>query len=208
MSFLVSLLSFQQQYPLHLRIFSILLGLTFLTEVFAAWLGKFFFHLGNNNAIYNLFVLIEFSVYAFYYYLIIEVVWIKKLIRIFSIVFPFFWLWTVFFVLGINKWNSYVIISGAVFTVFFALGYYYQILKTKKDIVLFSHPEFWIATGMLVFYSCQIPYFGTLNYLIKKNLVIARSLLSVLDVIDAAMYMLFIYAFICPIIPKIQGKSR
>jgi len=197
LSFLVSLVSFKWHYPFHLKLFSGLLGLTFLTELFATQIGVKYFHWTNNSGIYNSFTIIEFMTYAYYYYCIISVVWIRNIIKGFMFFFPFFWFITVFFVFGFDKWNSYVILMGAFFSVCFALGYYYQILKSKKDIYLLSHPEFWIATGMLILYSCQLPYFGMLNYLNKNYLILSRSFWVVLLVINTCMYLLFTYAFLC-----------
>lgn len=194
LAFLVSLLSFYKKYPFHLKLFSILLGATFITELVATQIIK------RNSWVYNSFTGIEFTVYALYFYKIIFISWLRKIIKGFILVFPLFWLVMVFFVTGFYKWNSYVIITGGCFTVCMALGYYYQLLYAKNDIHLSSSPEFWIATGMLVFYSCQTPYFGMMNFLIANYLPFARSFLKVILVIDTAMYLTFIYAFLCPLI--------
>lgn len=203
LSFLISLLSFKWNYPFQLKIFSLLLGLTFLVELFAAIIVIKYFHWKNNFPIYNSFILIEILTYAFFYYNIMQIVWMRKLIASLAFVFFLFWVVSVFFIHGFNAWNSYVIISGGSFTVCVSLGYYYQIIQSKTEINLLSHPEFWIATGMLIFYSCQVPYFGTLNFLIKNYLPLAYSLMNVLLVINTFMYLTFIYAFLCP---RIQRK--
>ena len=208
LSFLASLLSFKYRYSVHLKLFSGLLGITTLVEILSVFIVVPVLHRKTNSDIYNVFMGIEFECYAFFYYQIIIIPWIRKLIKIFLYVFPFFWAVSVFFIVGLKHWNNYLVITGGASSVLFSLAYYYQILKSQKDIVLFSHAEFWIATGMLIFYSSQVPYFGMLNYLVKKNLLLARSLLPVLQVVDAVMYLFFIYAFICPIIPQTQKKSQ
>ncbi len=197
LAFLVSLVSFKWNYPFHLKLFSILLGLTFLTELLATQIVVKYFHWKSNTSVYNSFTIVEFLAYAYYYYRIITVVWIRNIIKGFMYLFPFFWFVSVFLVFRFTQWNSYVVIVGGLFSVFCSLGYYYQVLHSKTDIHLRTQPEFWIATGMLIYYSCQVPYFGMLNYLINHYLLLARSLLNVLLVINTSMYLIFIYAFLC-----------
>jgi hypothetical protein len=113
--------------------------------------------------------------------------------------FPIFWFVTVFFIFGFTTWNSYVIIVGATITVLLVLAYLYQLLQSEEVVVLKYSTEFWIAFGMLIFYTCQIPYFGVLNFLVKNYQPLTTSLLSVLQIVDSIMYLLFAYAFLCRI---------
>ncbi len=201
LAFITSLRSFRLKNPQHLKVFSVLLGLTFLVEIGAVAFPKFT-SVKTNSWLYNSFTLIEFSVYAWYYRRIIHLQRIRKAIRVFQILFPVFWFVTVFFVFGFKAWNSYVIITGAFFTMCFVLAYYYQLLASDDVVDISRHPEFWIATGMLIFYSCQVPYFGMLNYLVENYLLLAKKLLKVLTLINILMYSLFTYAYLCRISTK------
>jgi magnesium-transporting ATPase (P-type) len=118
----------------------------------------------------------------------------------FLIIFPIFWYITVFFFFGFSAWNSYVIIVGSFFSVLFSLLYYYKILTAHEIKNLRTLPEFWIATGMLIFYMAALPYFGVLNFLIQYHLKVAENLLIVLQVLDTCMYIIFTYGFLCRIL--------
>lgn len=203
-SFLVSLISFTYRYPWHLRLFSILLGFTALTEVAAIAIVHKYIHWinGKNYFIYNSFIIIEFVIYAAFYYQISLYAKVRKLILLLTSVYILFWYFSVFWINGFYKWNSYVITVEGIFAVFCAITYLNQILKSDKLIRLYSHPEFWIATGMLIFYSCQAPFFGMLNYLVKNYRVLSTALLNVVDVLNILMYLIFTYAFLCPLIHK------
>lgn len=194
-AFLSSLNSFRLDFALHLKLFCCLLGLTLLVELLSCIL-LYRFHY-SNTWLYNSFTLVEFSAYGYYYLLLIpEEKW-RRFIRLFLVIFPIFWLITVFFVFRLNTWNSYVIIVGGFFSVLFAILYYYRIIAAAEILPLRNLPEFWIATGMLIFYLGALPYFGTLNFLVKYHLQVAKSLSTVLVVLDTLMYLLFSYGFLC-----------
>jgi len=114
--------------------------------------------------------------------------------------FPVFWIITVLFVFGLNTWNSYIIIVLSFFSVLFAIAYYCELITSRDIQSLRNLPEFWIATGMLIFYLGALPYFGTLNFLLKYHLEVAKSLSKVFKILDAVMYALFSYGFLCRIL--------
>ena len=196
-AFLSSLTSFRLGFSFHLKMFSCLLGLTFLVEVTAAFVA---FHLHKpNNRLYNTFTLIEFWTYGYFYLYLLQSKILRRILLYFLVIFPIFWLVTVLLLFGFGKWNSYVIIVGSFFSVLFALLYYYEIITAREILSLGTLPEFWIATGMLIFYLGALPFFGMLNYLVKYNEGIAKSFLVVYQVLDTLMYTLFTYAFLCRI---------
>jgi len=192
--------------PAHLRLFSVLLGLTFVVECFAALLFKPL-HWGSNVPLYNSFMLVEFMAYAWYYHMILKTGWARQLARLFLFLFPPFWAWVVFWVFGILHWNSYVVVAGSVFTIFVSAAYYYEIFTRQADINLLDTPEFWIATGLLIFYACNLPYIGMLNYLVKNYMPLAKTFLVILKILNILMYSIFTYAFICRIPIKKSSSS-
>jgi len=196
-AFLSSLNSFRLDFPFHLRLFSCLLGLTLLVEVTAAVLAWGFHR--SNNWVYNSFTLIEFWVYGYFFRSILPGRTMQRLVLAFLVIFPIFWCITVFYIFGFTAWNSYVIIAGSFFSVLFCLLYYYRLLTAHEIRNLGSVPEFWIATGMLIFYMAALPYFGSLNFLIQYHIKVAHNLLTVLQILDTLMYIIFSYGFLCRI---------
>lgn len=200
-AFTTSLLSFKLDYPIHLRLFSLLIGVTFIVE-FSAYFIVRWFHLRTNLPLYNIFMLVEFTTYAIYYCIIIRSSIHKKIILSFVILYPLFWLISVFLIFGLSNWNSYIIITGSLFTIYTSVAYYHQLITEVELVKLRYNPEFWIATGLIVFYTCNLPYVGMLNYLIKNHLAIARQLLVLLQILVILMYSIFTYAFLCQMIMK------
>ena len=153
----------------------------------------------SNHSVYNIFMLFEFSAYGIYYLYILTIPWARALIRVFLVAFPVFWAYSVLFVFGLNTWNSHITVIGSLFTIAISAAYYYQLFTHPTLIKLQRHPEFWIATGMILFYACILSYVGVLNYLIKNYKELAGDLLVVLHVLVSIMYLIFLYAYVCQI---------
>ena len=201
LAFISSLISFRLDYSIHLKIFSVLLGLTLVNELLAVY-GLVLVNLKTNLPIYNIFILIEFWVFGWFFYQIISNKKVKLFIKIFLILFPIFWIVAVFYLFGFNSWNSYVIITGSAFTIFLSAFYYYELFTSQKLLMLTRLTEFWIATGLIIFYSGNLPFTGMLNYLSINYRDLAIQLLTVLRILIIIMYSIFTYAFLCPIITR------
>jgi len=197
-AFLVSLISFRLNFPLHLRVFSLLLGCDFLVEFSCNFLVRPF-HFKSNVPLYNVFMLVEFWTYAWFFRTILQNRLLKKLIGYYLVLLPIFWIVVVFFVFGIGHWNSYLSITGSLFTVCMAAAFYYQLFTAPDLIRLTVSAEFWIATALIIFYACNLPYLGMLNFITGEYLSLARNLLMVLQVLNIVMYSLFTLAFLCRI---------
>lgn len=200
LSFLASLLSFRLDYPLHLKVFSLLLGCMVVDELGALYLVKTF-HISNLGW-YNVFMGIEAWAYALYYSLILQNRRVKLIIRRFLFLFPIFWFIVVFKVFGIANWNSYLAVTGSLFTICLSIAYYYQLFTASDLIKLTESSEFWIATGLILCYSCSLPYTGMMNFLNKNFPVLSSQLLTMLQILNILMYSLFTYAFICKTLIK------
>ena len=157
-------------------------------------------HVRSTHWVYNLFMPLEYGSYGYYYSKILKTKSIRKLVTIFMIGYPLAGLVSTFTIFKFYHWNSYEAIAGSVFTVVFAVTYYYELFVSDEDFNLRTKSEFWIATGMIIFYSCLLPVLGTINHVTKISLALALTFLDVLDCIDILMYLIFAYAFLCRII--------
>ncbi|HEY4338183.1 MAG TPA: hypothetical protein VGM89_19885 [Puia sp.] len=196
-AFLSSLNAFRLDLPLHLKIFSLLLACDLVVEVCSTFLLGPVFHMRSNVQFYNVFMLVEYFTYAWFYRTILKNRLLRRLIGAYLILFPIFWFVAVFFVFGFDHWNSYLSIVGSFFTVCMAVAFYYQLFTAPQLTRLTVSPEFWISTGVIIFYTCNLPYLGMLNFITKEYLPLARKLLMLLQVLNIIMYSLFTLAFLC-----------
>jgi hypothetical protein len=192
LAFFVSLLSFKLTAATHLKLFSIFLGLSLITEICANYMLDVL-NLDNNFLVYYCYMLIEYLMFAYYFKLIISSKTAKALINIFITIFPFVWLFTGMFIFKGKNWNSYVVMFGDLFTICISARYLYELFIADKLIDFKRSAEFWIAAALIFYSCCELPITGILNYLYSND----ASLNSLLQVLNIVMYLVFIYAFLC-----------
>ncbi len=198
-AFLISLLSFRNNYAWHLKFFSILLGLTFVVETTALIMAE---HKINNHWLYNLFMPLEFICYGVYYKQVITKKWVQKMIWAFIIIYPVLGVLSTLIIFKFHTWNSYEAIAGAFFTIVLSIVFYYEFYGSNEIVSMKTNVEFWIATGMTIFYSCQLPFLGTLNYLYSLSHHLTFTLFFIIQSLNILMYSIFAYAYLCRIIIK------
>lgn len=182
------------QLPLPLKVLTFVIGLGLLGECAGFLMYRY---IETNLPVYNVVLLGEYMGYAYFYKLVTRISWIKKTAHWFVLLFPLFWCISIVWFSGLLPWNSYVFISGCVFVIFFALSYFYQAISDDLAEPLHKKPEFWISTGLILFYTANLPFLGMYNFLINHYVELAEQLGDVLRVMNIIMYSLFAYAFIC-----------
>ncbi|HEY4063715.1 MAG TPA: hypothetical protein VGM30_17525 [Puia sp.] len=200
LAFLSSLVCWRSGMAVHLKVFSCLLGLTFVVEFFAVVAPGL--HVRPRLYVYNVFFLLQFWTYGYYYYRLLRVRLLKRFILVYLAIFPLFWASTVFFLLGFNRLDSYLLIMGSFFSIVFSLLYYFQLITDQEVPPLRMLPEFWIATGMLLFYLGALPYFGTLNFLVHHILLAGTGgLVNAVRMLDILLYAAIGFGFACRALP-------
>jgi hypothetical protein len=183
-------------HPKHLKLLAFILGFDLTGELAGLYLYS---EIKTNLPAYNIVLLGEFIGYAYFFRLITKLQWLKKVTAVFIIIFPVFWCIAVFILFGLSSWNSYVYTAGSLFVMLFAIGYYYELITDTEVKRLNNNSEFWIATGLLLFFTGNLPFLGMYNFLIVNYPSLADSLGSVLRVLNIIMYSLFAYAYLCRI---------
>lgn len=193
---IAGLIKFRSSLPIHLKGIILMMPFILLVEI-----GAIFFRnlIKNHNVLiqYNIIMLFEFLVYAYLFKQIITSRLVKKIITIFVTIFPLFWCISVFFIFKITEWNSYVFLVGGTFTIIWALIYFYQLLTSLEGISISNCGEFWIALGIIIFYSCNVPFMGVYNFLMVNYPSLILNFQIGLQIANITMYSLFTYAFLC-----------
>jgi hypothetical protein len=208
-AFLCSLMSFRAGLPFHLKLLALLLGLTVAVEMFARFCLPFF-HLKYNTPVYSSFALVEFWVYGYFFYLLIRTKILRRIVFVFLWIFPIFWLLTTLYLFKFQKWNTYVTVAGSFCIILFVLMYFYQLIAAKEMQPIRRLPEFWIVTGMLMFYLWELPFFGTLNFFMgyyTTHAAVNNGLLNARLILDTLMYAFISYGYLCQIINTTKYSS-
>lgn len=196
LSGVAGLVAIKRNAAFHLRVVAVLVVYTCLVELSLLFL-KDLLTQGNNLPVYNFIMLVLYMGYAYFFKLIIQSKTIHRLIEGFLYLFPVFWYFVVFFIFKIDEWNSYVYIFGGAFTILWAITYCFELFTSEEPVRFRYSGGFWIAIGLIFFYSCGLPYMGLFNFLTKNNEELANLLKLPLQISNIVMYLLFSYAFLC-----------
>jgi hypothetical protein len=196
LAFIAGLLAIGKKHSKYIAVFFVIIACDLIIEICANYLLKPL-HLHNNTGFYNIAMLIEFLGYGYYYKLVIKNRIVGKIIGGYLIIFPLLWTYLVFSILSFNTWNSYISVIGSSALIIFSIIMYYQLFTSNNLIKLRNSFEFWIATALLVFYSCNFVYLGMLNYLSHKHPMLASQLLRLLQILNIAFYGIVTYSFLC-----------
>jgi len=180
-----------------LKVVALLCIYTLLFELSVFFFKQEVGYKGNTLPQYNFFILLEFMFYTYFFKQIIKNVYVLKGINLFLLMFPVLWYIFSFYCFNILQWSSYAFVFGGTFMIFFALIYCYEKLTSEETTSLFNEGEFWIAIGLIVYYTCVVPYMGMFHYLTENYEQLAVKLKKLNLITNILMYCLFAYAFIC-----------
>lgn len=181
---------------IQLKILVILVWITFFVE--CAAFSAHLIHLPNNFDIYNLFRPIEFALYGWYFYKVIRFYWFRSLLFPMLIFYACFSYFSAFQIFHFAHWNSYGSLLEAIGIISLCIIYYYQLFVLSPLTSLRFHSGFWIATGLMFFYACSLPYTGMLNFLVTnstKYYQLAEALVIIFQIFNIILYSVFTYAF-------------
>ncbi len=179
-----------RRFPLYLKAFAILLVITTIIEI----IGHF---TKNNLWMFNLFGVVEFSFILLIYRSLFISSKLKKVLLSFSILSTLAYLTNWLFFQGLNTFNNYSFAFSCVLVTTTVLLYYHQLLNDNNPEPLVRVPMFWISTGILLFYSCNIFFMGLLNYIMQVSMNLAIQLYTIIHILNIIMYSLYSIGFIC-----------
>lgn len=119
------------------------------------------------------------------------VLWIKRFMIIYCIIYPINILFIQDFFTNIQ---SNTMVLGALFTVICTIFYFIELLRSEKIIVFHKQLLFWISIGLLIFYSGTIPLILAHEYYAHFNYI--HSIFLIIYILGIVMYLLFSFGFI------------
>ncbi len=121
----------------------------------------------NNLSVYHFYTIIEFLLIVNIYRKELSILFSKLFFKIMGILFTVFALVNTFFFQDLNTFNSNATTVLGLLVIFFALSYFYALLKEVKYSVLENNPMFWVNSGFLIYFSSNLILFFINNNLFK-----------------------------------------
>jgi hypothetical protein len=180
--------------PLYLRLLPIFLFISFVIESIAGWLSS----VGKSNVIlYSAFTLFTVNFYLFVLYNIVHRAVAKKAIVYIMIGFTVLALANFLFYQKLNQFHSVTYSMGSFCIVAICAYYFLELFQLPHSINLLREPGFWICSGLIFFFSCGFPLFGSINIMQSLPKVLLNNLGILLVVLNFLLYTLFSIAFLC-----------
>lgn len=176
------------------RLFSLFLLTTFIIEFVA---HKMFQKAQNNTFIYNLFSVLEFCFYVFFFHSVLKGYLKKSKIYYIIILYMSLALINIFLIQGKYNFHTYTYILGCMICITLSISYFYFLFKYPRVNSLRKDPVFWISTGLCVYYSCTLPVYGIINFLGNLSVPFYKGFVFIIDFMNIVLYLLFTIGFLC-----------
>ncbi|MES2882799.1 MAG: hypothetical protein V4676_11665 [Bacteroidota bacterium] len=190
LSVAAGLISLKNKLPLTLKVFLVFLCYTLVNELITVKMN------GANHWLYNIYNYIRIALLSFIYLKLLVTPILKKIIKGFLISLPAWFAISFFLLDGIHQLHTPTVLAACVAFVFMSTGYLYELLLYPTQENLLRKPFFWISTGILFYFLGNLPYLGSINYLVKKDMKLAMQLYYIVYILNAVMYTLFVVAFV------------
>ena len=208
LAFLFSLFNLKSNAPKPMRLYPLVLGLILLVEFFA---GKMASELHYNGLVYNILLLFWLPGYMAIFYGMLESKVLRKWVLSFILVFCFCGVVNFFFANHTVWITNRIFILGGVLVAICSVFSLWEISNFPDQLILKSHPMFWISFSMLVYFFPVSILMGGFEYFKSQDAVIAnaygntfRGAQFLLNIIH---YSLLSYGFVCGFIfsPKVKN---
>jgi len=151
----------------------------------------------NNVLIVNLNAMI---VICYYLFLLRQIVHGRKAkagILIFLAMYFLLSVTNIFLVQKTGVFNSITYTLGCLQIVATSIYFFWELFQQPYSGPLGRQPAFWICSGLLFYYTCTLPVYGTINLLKVLPKVIRENLLTILVSLTILLYLSFTIAFLC-----------
>jgi predicted neutral ceramidase superfamily lipid hydrolase len=188
-AFLVSVYYWKNYKNSAQKYFPFLMFLATIIEVIAnvrLYCGK-----ETSNFLYNVYLIISFVFLLIWFIAILKRKIIPKILLFFFLAATVF---SVFTESATEDLYFYVLMTGSVFILVGAFLFFKQLIETDAAVYFIKNQQFWIMSGLLVFYIGFLPF-----YLLVRNLDLHDYRIGlVIPLLNVLLYGCFIIGFKCP----------
>lgn len=173
-----------------LVVFKFLFGFSILTEIASRLLAYYNI---DRFFVYHIFVPLEYSLWVYYFYTVIDKSIIKKIILYSVFAFIVFSAVGTFTFVGIKKFPSFQLNIEGLFLIIIATYALFNI-NVSEHISITARPVFWISVSVILYYSLIFTFMGGYNLIFHSKPVLEVYFLYVPNYI---LYTGLSLAFIC-----------
>ena len=194
-AFLASLTIFRgTDAPKYLKAFSLFLLVNFITETISAIQDIYVI---NNLIFVNLVTVFDFAFYIYFIRAVVRRPLAKRILLYCLIIYPCIFLANTLLIQGSVVFHSMTYALGCLLVVLSCVYYFWELFQETYSVNLSRQPTFWISCGLLFYYACTFPFYGTTNLVSALPKVILKNLVLIFILLNILQYLSFTIAFLC-----------
>ncbi len=187
---------FRKGQPFYLYLFPINLAFVFILEVIGVRLASKGL---SNITLYNVLGTVQIVFYLWFFSQIIMKLSIRNCLKWLVVLYPVFVVLNKLLIQTGLQYHTLTVALGGLMIVLAAIYYFLELFQSEKSVALAQEPAFWIASGLLFFYSCSFPLFTLVNKFYSPSNKIIFYLIHLSSILNILLYSSFIIAFLCRI---------
>lgn len=180
--------------PAYLKVFSAWLCVNLITEIISNYQS---YHRINNVIFVDLITVFDFAFYIYFVREIIRSPRVKRILLYCLILYPAIFLVNILLIQGSEVFHSMTYALGCLLIICSCVFFLWEMFQRTYSVNLARQPEFWICCGLLFYYACTFPFYGTTNLVRTLPMVILRNLLFIFELLNILLYLSFTIAFLC-----------
>ena len=181
--------------PTYLKVLVAFLFLMLVTEI----AGNIIRARGiNNQWLYNGLLIVMHLALPYVYYHLLFRESLKRVIRVYFIVFPIFQVINTLYWQPFNQFQTNQVVFGGSFIFLLAAAYFWQLYASDDIQKITLDTGFWFSTGILLYYGVHVPMLGMLNYLwIHFPTFLTKYFVPVTTIFSIILNLCFGMGFLC-----------
>ena len=166
----------------------VFLLITFINEAICLYIKNN--QLGSTYIFYNFYYYFRFPIIGWMFLNIFSNKLQKGFVYLFMLFSVILFFVNNFYLYGFYTLHSNYQFSGGIFIIIISLIHFYNILKNTKKKNPLTTPFFWVATGLFFYFLGTLPFFGILNFLLKKEIIFVSAYLIIIKSFSILLYSL------------------
>lgn len=166
----------------------VFLLITFINEAICLYIKNN--QLGSTYIFYNFYYYFRFPIIGWMFLNIFSNKLQKRFVYLFMLFSVILFFVNNFYLYGFYTLHSNYQFSGGIFIIIISLIHFYNILKNTKKKNPLTTPFFWVATGLFFYFLGTLPFFGILNFLLKKEIIFVSAYLIIIKSFSILLYSL------------------
>lgn len=144
------------------KIVAVICFITAVVEIAGHWLGSKNI---NNVWLYNISDLVRYELWLYFFYCLSNSIKEKNVILFLLVFYLVVWLCNVIAVQPFTIFQTNSFIIGGLFILALSVLYFIDEYKNDNANDLFTQPEFWFCSGLIIYHAATQPFLGMYNWL-------------------------------------------